>query len=360
MAKIVTIIGARPQFIKASVVSRQLTIAGIQEIIVHTGQHFDFNMSEVFFKEMEIPEPAYNLDIHGLPHGAMTGRMIEGIEKIILVEKPDAVMVYGDTNSTLAGAIAARKQNIKLVHVEAGLRSFNMAMPEEVNRILTDRISDILFCPTETSVINLKNEGFDHISCAIEQCGDVMYDSALFFSKVAQTKSAILVDLGLTKGSYILCTLHRQENTDNIDNLNKLIETLNELSKQYQIVLPIHPRTRNILDTHAIKLHFNPIDPVGYMDMIQLLNHCSMVITDSGGLQKESYFFDKYCITIRNETEWVELVDCGYNFLAGTNKNRIIELVNKIGSKQIRSKKELYGKGNASVIIAQKLTEYLK
>ena len=245
MKRIVTIVGARPQFVKAAMVSRQLQVFGVEEIIVHTGQHFDSNMSEIFFQEMEIPKPAYQLDIHGLTHGAMTGRMLEGIEEILLKEKPDAVLVYGDTNSTLAGALAAAKLHIPLIHVEAGLRSFNMQMPEEINRIVTDRISTILFCPTDVAVNNLKREGFDNMPVQIIKNGDVMQDAALFYASKAEKKSNILNYIGLKK--FVLATIHRQENTDSPENLKNIIAGLNEINRQTPVVVPIHPRTRNIL-----------------------------------------------------------------------------------------------------------------
>lgn len=309
--KILTVVGARPQFVKAAAVSRVFSQRGIEEVLLHTGQHFDHNMSQVFFDEMQIPTPKYNLDIHGLTHGAMTGRMLEGIESIILQEKPNLVMVYGDTNSTIAGALAAKKLHTRVAHVEAGLRSFNMRMPEEINRILTDRISDWLFCPTENAVENLRNEGFENIPASVLNVGDVMHDAALFYSKVSQQKSTITTTLELNN-SFVIATIHRQENTDSIERLSQIIDGLNLLNKELQVIVPLHPRTREYINKTSIAPEFTIIDPVGYFDMIELLKRCSLVITDSGGLQKEAYFFKKPCVTLRNETEWVELLDNGF------------------------------------------------
>jgi UDP-GlcNAc3NAcA epimerase len=350
LKRIITVIGARPQFIKAAAVSRAIRKAGgIQEIVVHTGQHFDDNMSSVFFREMDISEPDYQLEINSLTHGAMTGRMIEKIEQVLITEKPDLVMVYGDTNSTLAGALAAKKLNIPVAHVEAGLRSFNMKMPEEVNRILTDRISDILFCPTENAVKNLHQEGFKGYDCQIHQVGDVMYDAALYYGAMSSQRSDILNTLNLNPDHYILCTIHRQENTDNLENLKSIIMALNDINHEIPIVLPLHPRTRKILELNNINLAFEPIDPVGYFDIVELMKHSNMVITDSGGMQKEAYFFKRYCITPRNETEWIELVDNGYNYLSGADHLKIMTLYNNIIAKNtIKESGFLYGNGDAS------------
>jgi len=350
MKRIVTIVGARPQFVKAAVVSRQLQIFGVEEIIVHTGQHFDSNMSEVFFEEMEIPKPAYQLDIHGLTHGAMTGRMLEGIEEILLKEKPDAVLVYGDTNSTLAGALAASKLHIPVIHVEAGLRSFNMAMPEEINRIVTDRISTILFCPTDAAVKNLKREGFEHLLVQIIKNGDVMQDAAIFYAAKAEQKSNILNHIGLQK--FVLATIHRQDNTDSPENLRNIIIGLNEINRKTPVVVPIHPRTRNILAQQNIIPEFRLIEPVGYFDMIMLLKNCELVITDSGGVQKEAFFFGKHCITLREETEWVELVENGFNVLVGSDSSKLATAFKFFKAKKSDFSIDLYGKGQAAEIIA--------
>lgn len=360
MKKIVTIIGARPQFVKASAVSRALLEGqGIEEIIVHTGQHYDQNMSAVFFQEMEIPQPRYNLEVNGASHGAMTGRMLEKIENVLLDEKPHLVMVYGDTNSTLAGALAARKLNIPLAHVEAGLRSFKMTMPEEINRILTDRISDLLFCPTEKAVSNLEKEGFKHFDCRIYQVGDVMYDSALYYGKQADKKSKIIDRLDLEQKPFVLCTIHRQENTDDLENLSSIIHALNHLSHEVTVILPLHPRTRKIMQQHDIVTEFETIEPVGYFDIIRLLKNCRLVITDSGGMQKEAYFFGKHCLTLRDETEWVELTEEGYNTLVGVKENKIIDAFHDKLNEQFIVKSSLYGDGNASDKITRLIQKYL-
>jgi len=323
MKKIITVVGARPQFIKAATLSRQFKLIGVEELIIHTGQHFDANMSDVFFEEMEIPKPAYQLDIHGLTHGAMTGRMLEGIEEILLKEKPDGLMVYGDTNSTLAGALAASKLHIPVIHVEAGLRSYNMEMPEEINRILTDRISTILFCPTDTAVQNLKREGYDTMPIKIIKNGDVMQDAAMYYAAKAEQKSNIIKETGLKQ--FVLATIHRQENTDSPSNLKSIITGLNEINRQIPVVVPVHPRTRHILAQLNIVPEFKLIDPVGYFDMIMLLKNCELVITDSGGVQKEAFFFGKHCITLREQTEWVELIDQGFNLLVGSDSLKLKE-----------------------------------
>lgn len=344
--KILTIVGARPQFVKAAALSRELAKhQNIEEIIVHTGQHFDKNMSDVFFKEMEIPKPKYNLDINSVGHGAMTGRMLEGIEKLLLKEKPDLLLVYGDTNSTIAGALAAKKLHIKVAHVEAGLRSFNMEMPEEINRILTDRISDFLFCPTETAVNNLKNEGYDNIDCNILNCGDVMQDAANFYAQKSEEKSTILSQLNLN--DFILCTLHRAENTDDANRLRNIVSALNKIHESTPVVLPLHPRTKNKIKELEIDLNVNIIDPVGYFDMIELLKNCTLVMTDSGGLQKEAFFFKKNCITLRNQTEWVELLENKVNILAGADYETIINSYEKMLKNRADFSINLYGNGLA-------------
>jgi UDP-GlcNAc3NAcA epimerase len=327
----------------------------LQEIIVHTGQHFDANMSDVFFEEMNIPKPHYNLNINGLTHGAMTGQMLESLEKVMLTEKPDVVLVYGDTNSTIAGALAAKKLHIKVAHVEAGLRSFNMQMPEEINRILTDRISDWLFCPTDTAIQNLQQEGFSHMQVNILKSGDVMEDAALFYAQEAQEKSTILSKLQLHNQKFILATIHRAENTDHAANLRNIVDALNEINKQVKVIVPLHPRTKKILAEQYIQTNFTVIDPVGYFDMIMLLQSCNLVITDSGGLQKEAFFFRKFCITTREQTEWVELVENGYNTIAATDKNNIIQSAQQLLLKDFPVAKNLYGNGQACANICQAL-----
>ena len=348
MIKIVTVLGARPQFIKAAALSRCLKERQkFREVIVHTGQHFDANMSDVFFKELNIPLPSYNLNIHNLSHGAMTGQMLSGVEEIIVKEKPDYVLVYGDTNSTLAGALAAKKMQVKVVHVEAGLRSFNMAMPEEINRILTDRISDLLCCPTDAAVRNLLNEGYANFSTTIVKTGDVMQDAALYYAARVDV-NAELKKMNLQAGKFILCTFHRAETTDVPERLYEVINTLKEIAAQHiDVVIPLHPRTKaklNNVDIGKIRI----IEPVGYLSMIALLKSCKLVMTDSGGLQKEAYFFDKFCITLRNETEWVELVENSYNFIGGYDSKVILDLFNTLIKKSWNSELQLYGGGLAS------------
>jgi len=354
--KIITILGARPQFIKAGTVSREIAKYNeIQEIIVHTGQHFDANMSDIFFDEMKIPKPDYNLDINGLGHGAMTGQMLEKIEEVLLKEKPDWVMVYGDTNSTIAGALAASKLHIKVAHVEAGLRSFNMNMPEEVNRILTDRISNILFCPTESAVDNLEKEGYSTLDIKIVKNGDVMQDGAIFYKNLAE-EVVLPNNQQLQTNNYILSTIHRAENTDDPKRLKAIFEALNEIAKEIQIVLPLHPRTKNILKTSNIILSDNIsiIEPIGYLKMVYLIKNAKMIMTDSGGLQKEAFFFEKPCITLRDETEWVELIQNKFNVLAGADKEKIIDLYHTYAFNNDFSI-DLYGGGKASEIIVKEL-----
>ncbi len=353
MKKIITIVGARPQFVKAATLSRQFQIAGINEKIIHTGQHFDANMSEVFFSEMEIPKPSYQLEIHSVSHGTMTGRMLEGIEKILLAEKSDGVLVYGDTNSTLAGALAAAKLQIPVIHVEAGLRSFNMAMPEEINRILTDRISTALFCPTDTAIVNLKNEGFENMSVKIFKNGDVMQDAAMYYALKAAEKSNILKSINLNK--FILATVHRQENTDSPENLRNIITGLNQINRQIPVVVPIHPRTRKILNEQNILPDFKLIEPVGYFDMIMLLKSCELVITDSGGVQKEAFFFGKHCITLREQTEWTELVENGYNILTGSDSIKLQEAYEFFKTKASDFSIDLYGNGKAAEVAVKEI-----
>lgn len=352
--KIVTVIGARPQFIKAAVLSHEIAKRNnIQEIIVHTGQHFDKNMSEIFFEQMKIPKPDYNLNISGIGHGAMTGRMLEEIEKVLLKEKPDCVIVYGDTNSTLAGALAAKKLHIKVAHIEAGLRSFNMKMPEEINRILTDRISSYLFCPTTTAIKNLEQEGYANIDTTIINSGDVMYDAALHFSKLAQKPEFEVPE------KFVLVTVHRAENTDNIENLKSIISALNIIAEQQAIIFTVHPRTKNIIAKYNLQFASNIqlIEPVGYLQMVWLLDKCNIVLTDSGGLQKEAYFFANPCITMREETEWVELVKNKYNVIAGSDTNKIVSSYKKISRATIDFSKKLYGNGKASEIIINTISK---
>jgi UDP-GlcNAc3NAcA epimerase len=349
--KVVTVIGARPQFIKAAAVSKALKTHApeIQEILVHTGQHFDQNMSNIFFDQMGIPTPSYRFDIHSLPHGAMTGLMLARIEEVLLTERPDAVVVFGDTNSTLAGALAARKQNIPVAHVEAGLRSFNLEMPEEINRILTDRISTLLFCPTQKAVDNLQLEAFDRYDCRIVVTGDVMLDAVLTFGPMATPPLISLPE------RFVLATIHRQSNTDNLEVLQQLIDALHIIGASVPVVLPIHPRTRNILSSSAIKLQDDRIilvDPVGYLESLWLIRNADLVLTDSGGLQKEAYFLGKGCVTLRDETEWTELVESGANIPAGTSVQGILEAFETLSAAVIVPDLSMYGSGAASETIA--------
>jgi UDP-GlcNAc3NAcA epimerase len=365
--KVVTIIGARPQFIKAAVVSRAINEFdtslpqdknSIKEVIIHTGQHYDRNMSDVFFEEMKIPRPDHYLDIHGLTHGAMTGRMLEKIEAVLMVEKPDWVLVYGDTNTTLAGALAAAKLHLPLAHVEAGLRSYNRLMPEEVNRVMADHLSAILFCPTTDAVENLKKEGIPdprNAAARVYQVGDVMLDAFLFYRKL-QRKPLVNIP-----AQFSLATVHRSENTDCKDRLLSIMSAFERLSHELPIIFPIHPRTRAILSDlnwSSSSKNLQIIEPLSYLEMVYLLDRCELVLTDSGGLQKEAFFFKKPCLTLRDETEWVELVSNGFNFLTGASADRIINSYNALLSKGINFNLELYGHGSAGASIVRILHTY--
>lgn len=342
--KILTILGARPQFVKAAVLSRIIRqYDAVEEVIVHTGQHYDANMSSVFFEEMEIPEPKYFLNINGLGHGAMTGQMLEKIEELILAEKPSAVVVYGDTNSTLAGALAAKKLGIKLIHIEAGLRSFNMAMPEEINRILTDRISDLLLCPTDTAIGNLKQEGFDHFNAKVVKTGDIMLDAVRYYAEKSEEKAQVYHSLNVQKDNFVLATIHRQENTDDLANLKAVFEGLSQIHKQQKVILPLHPRTKKILENNHLHYDLQIIDPVGYFDMLELLKNCSMVVTDSGGLQKEAFFNKKPVLIARTETEWVELVENGFAKIVATDAEKMLQGFHDFQQQKLNFDAELYG-----------------
>lgn len=354
-------VGARPQFIKAAALSRAFrTFSNIVEILIHTGQHFDEKMSNVFFEEMEIPLPNYKLHISGLNHGAMTGRMMEEIEGIILEEKPDAVLVYGDTNSTLAGALVASKLHIPVIHVEAGLRSFNMEMPEEINRILTDRLSSLLLCPTEQAIINLKHEGFDAMPITIKLVGDIMEDAALYYRKQSKEKSSVINKNALMSDKFVLFTLHRAENTNNPVRMTEIIKGLNDIAAECKVVWPVHPRMKNQIESLKLNDDVILIEPVGYFDMIELINESKLVITDSGGLQKEAYFFNKFCITIRDQTEWVELVYHGFNTLVGADSRRILEAFQNMKGKKFDKIVELYGNGGASFSMVKAIDIFLQ
>jgi len=354
MKKIVTILGARPQFVKAAVLSRIISNHNeIEEVIVHTGQHYDANMSAIFFDEMEIPKPKYNLHINGLNHGAMTGQMMEEIERVLEKEKPDAVIVFGDTNSTIAGALTAKKLQIKVVHIEAGLRSFNMKMPEEINRILTDRISDLLLCPTDTAIENLKKEGFDNFPISVVKSGDIMKDAVSYYSQTSAEKSSIILDLNLKSNEFVLATIHRQENTDDISKLKSIFEGLERISENKLVVIPIHPRTRKILKNKGLKYDLKFIDPIGYFDMLELLKHCNLVITDSGGLQKEAYFNKKHCIIVREETEWIELVSNRFAKIVGSDSDKMEQAFISFQKLNLDFSMNLYGENIGATIYSE-------
>ena len=356
--KLLTIIGARPQFIKAGNLSRQIAkTADLKEVIVHTGQHYDANMSDVFFNEMKIPKPDYYLGVGGESHGAMTGRMMSKIEEIAMQEKPDFIVVYGDTNSTLSGALVASKLHINLAHIEAGLRSFNMKMPEEINRIVTDRVSNLLFCPTNTSMENLKNESFPfncpNFKQQIYNVGDIMQDGAIFYSKFAKKPNVTIDD------EFILCTIHRAENTDDENRLRDIFDALIQISKESKIILPLHPRTKKQLNTFSIKIgpNINIIDPVGYLEMVWLISNSNLILTDSGGLQKEAYFFHKNCMVLRDETEWVELINAKFNAIATTSKEKIQDIYHNFSFNRDFSS-NLYGDGKSSEKIIKYIIEF--
>jgi UDP-GlcNAc3NAcA epimerase len=331
--KVMTIVGARPQFVKASAVSHAFRVhGGVREIMVHTGQHFDPAMSDLFFDELDIPKPDHHLAISGGSHGAMTGRMLAGIDSLITEEKPDWVLVYGDTNSTLAGALSAAKLHVPVAHVEAGLRSFNRRMPEEVNRVLTDHVSTFLFCPTHAAVTNLQAEG---IETGVMHVGDVMYDVTLKARETAIARSAILNRLGLEDGAFSLATIHRAESTDDPVAMRAMVAWLLDRANDGPIVFPVHPRARNAAESHGISFDgLLTIDPVGYTDMTRLLMGCINVFTDSGGLQKEAYFHRKPCVTLRTETEWVETVDAGWNRLWTTPDYKARSAIDEYGTGQ--------------------------
>ncbi len=350
--KVVTVVGARPQFVKAAAVSRAIaseSAGRLSEVLVHTGQHYDENMSGVFFDELGIPPPAHNLEISGGSHGAMTGRMLEAVEKVLLAEKPDWLLIYGDTNSTLAGALAAAKLHIPVAHVEAGLRSFNMRMPEEVNRILSDRVSSLLFCPTSTAVLNLAAEGISH---NVHNVGDVMYDVALFYRNKARVHSKALSRFGLVAKGFALATCHRAENTDDPDRLRGILVGLAKVADRMPVVLPLHPRTRKLVADHGLGNWLNQLtitDPLPFLDMVALEQAAALVLTDSGGVQKEAFFYEVPCITMRDETEWVETVDAGWNCLVSADTDRIVQAAeDALTGRVARHAVTPYGDGHAS------------
>lgn len=349
--KLLTVIGARPQFIKAATVSRALAqhFPSAREILVHTGQHYDANMSDVFFDELEIPRPDHHLGVGGGSHGKNTGRMLEKLDALMTAEQPDWVLVYGDTDSTLAGALAAAKLHIPVAHVEAGLRSFNRRMPEEINRILTDHVADMLFVPTQVARTNLRNEGIEDTK--IHMTGDVMYDAALHYRTRAR-QPRWFSQLGA--GAFALCTIHRAENTDDPDRMRGILAGLAQ--SRLPVVLPLHPRTRKQLAQHGLELPdtVHVVDPVGYLEMVWLESHCDLVVTDSGGVQKEAYFHGKPCVTLRDETEWVELVEAGANVLAGADPQQIRSAIEQAGSLG-DTPKGLYGQGDSAMNILSRL-----
>jgi UDP-GlcNAc3NAcA epimerase len=333
------------------VVSRALSASPVlDEVIVHTGQHFDERMSGTFFDSLGIPEPKYNLGKSSLSHGAMTGRMLEEIEKVLIAESPAVVVVYGDTNSTLAGALAAQKLHVPLAHVEAGLRSFDMAMPEEVNRVLTDRISDVLYCPTKTAVKNLEAEGFQRFGARVKNVGDVMYDAVLNFRGNDRE-----IGIESLPSKFALCTLHRAENVDSEERLRSIFEGLDEIAKEIDVLMPIHPRTRAAISKLGIEPRARIFEPVGYVEMLSLVAKSDLVLTDSGGLQKEAFFLGKYCITLRDTTEWTELIDQGVNVLVGADRHRIVAEFRESLNKKNDFSARPYGKGNAGELIAADL-----
>ena len=342
--KIISVIGARPQFIKAAALSYNLRLNNLfEEVIIHTGQHYDENMSNIFFDQLQIPQPDYRLDSGGKSHAAMTAYQLHEIAKILKNERPDCVLLYGDTNSTLSGALAASKLSIPIVHVEAGLRSYNMNMPEEINRIITDRLSRILFCPSDDAKENLMREGYQNFDLDIYVVGDIMLDSIKLFFENLEIKKPFAEP-------YVVCTIHRQESTDQSDRLKEIIQGLNEISKTAKIIFPIHPRTQKIISDQKILLSDNIIvsQPLSYIDFLSHVKHCELVITDSGGLQKESYFMNKNCLVIREETEWTELISNNNNKLCGFKKGKIIQNFNNRNNLNNDFGQPIYGDGNTA------------
>lgn len=358
MKKILTVLGARPQFVKASVVSKAIRASGaLREVLVHTGQHFDANMSDVFFTELDMAPPDHHLGVHGATHGAMTGQMLAGVERVLLDERPAAVLVYGDTNSTLAGALAAVKLHVPVAHVEAGLRSFNLAMPEEVNRILTDRISRWLFTPTDAARAHLRDEGVDE--ARIVAVGDVMYDVALHHGARVGATGGVLGALGLAPRGFVLATVHRAENTDDPVRLAAIVDALAAVATDLPVVWPIHPRTRKVLHESGrlggVVAALTLIDPVGYLDMVQIEKHAAVIATDSGGVQKEAFFHRVPCVTLRDETEWIELVHAGWNRLVSPRDAQAVARAVLAAVGSTGAEIAPYGAGDAALRIARRL-----
>lgn len=356
MKKILTIVGARPQFVKASMLSRALAMSGqFAEVIVHTGQHYDPSMSDVFFTELGIPAPSHSLGISGGGHGDMTGRMLCALEPVMIAEQPDMVLVYGDTNSTVAGALAAAKLHIPIAHVEAGLRSYNRRMPEEVNRVLTDHLAHLLLCPTANSVDNLAAEG---IREGVHMVGDIMYDAALHFSEMAGAATDAVGKRGLSTGAFVLATVHRQENTDDPRKLRRIVEALAALASEIPVLLPLHPRTRGRLaalglDTLVSSPNLHIVEPLGYLEMLALERAAALIVTDSGGVQKEAYFFRVPCVTLRDQTEWTELVDLGWNVLVDVLEGDILDTARKAIGRLGDTEALPYGRGDTAQRIVQ-------
>ncbi len=379
--KLLTIIGARPQIIKAAALSRAIKNnfeKEIQEVIVHTGQHYDDNMSKVFFDELAIPQPDYNLNTGSGSHGKQTASMIEGIEEILLKEKPNCIVLYGDTNSTLAGAIAASKIQIPVIHIEAGLRSFNKSMPEEINRIMCDHVSTLLFSPTKSGYDNLLKEGFKENNQPpytfdnpkIYHCGDVMYDNSLYFSTVAEQKTSVLKDNNLQQNKFILATIHRNNNTDEPLRLNALFGAMNKIATEnkIKIILPLHPRTAKLLqknlspelyNTVMGHEHIRIIPPVSFLEMIALEKNATLIMTDSGGVQKEAFFFQKPCIILRSETEWIELVNCGAAKIVDADELKISDAFNYFTTAKNLKFPDLFGDGDAAKFICGEILKYI-
>ncbi len=376
MIKLLTIVGARPQIIKAAALSRAIRnkfADRIREVIVHTGQHYDDNLSGVFFEELQMPKPDYNLKIGSGSHGVQTAKMIIGIENVIVEEKPDFIILYGDTNSTLAGAIAASKINTPVVHIEAGLRSFNKSMPEEINRIMCDHSSTYLFVPTEAGRKNLEKEGIKHNSPpftidtpAVCNFGDIMFDNSLFYSSISDSKSDILSELDIAGSKYLLGTFHRDYNTDNVDSVLGIVRAFNKITVDYSIklIFPVHPRTRKVLksleENEDVRIfnknkYVKQIEPVSFFDIIQLEKNAELILTDSGGVQKEAYFFNKPCVILRTETEWVEIPDSGFAVITGSDEHKIIDAFQQLINLRTTQFPRLFGSGNTAELICLEL-----